>query len=145
MPPRLIPWHCTQTRPSPPSEAGELGTALQKSRRPSGREPKLNLLGAFDTISTTPQLPRCNPQCSSSLRVTFGNQDEGSTSSVSFVDADGRSIMQEEGKKKKETKNRYSRASRFARDLHFGTRQFHRQYPTIEVRKPGNVINRYSI
>ena len=54
---------------------------------------KLNLLGAFDTIYTQ-QLPAVHPQCSIALRVTFGNEDEGShTLRLSFVDADGRSIM----------------------------------------------------
>jgi hypothetical protein len=54
---------------------------------------KLNLLGAFDTIYTQ-QLPAVHPQCSIALRVTFGHEDEGShTLHLSFVDADGRSIM----------------------------------------------------
>jgi len=54
---------------------------------------KLNLLGAFDTIYTQ-QLPAVHPQCSIALRVTFGNEDEGShTLRLSFVDADGKSIM----------------------------------------------------
>lgn len=54
---------------------------------------KLNLLGAFDTIYTQ-QLPAVHPQCSIALRVTFGNEDEGShTLRSSFVDADGQSIM----------------------------------------------------
>ncbi len=54
---------------------------------------KLNLLGAFDTIYTQ-QLPAVHPQCSIALRVTFGHEDEGAHKlRVSFVDADGRSIM----------------------------------------------------
>jgi len=54
---------------------------------------KLNLLGAFDTIYTQ-QLPAVHPQCSIALRVTFGNEDEGSHKlHLSFVDADGKSIM----------------------------------------------------
>src|SRR5208283_665465 len=54
---------------------------------------KLNLLGAFDTIYTQ-QLPAVHPQCAIALRVTFGNEDEGARKlRVSFVDADGRSIM----------------------------------------------------
>jgi hypothetical protein len=54
---------------------------------------KLNLLGAFDTIYTQ-QLPAVHPQCSVALRVTFGHEDEGARKlTLSFVDADGRSIM----------------------------------------------------
>jgi len=54
---------------------------------------KLNLLGAFDTIYTQ-QLPAVHPQCSIALRVTFGNEDEGNHKlHLSFVDADGKSIM----------------------------------------------------
>ena len=54
---------------------------------------KLNLLGAFDTIST-PQLPAVHPQCSIALRVTFGHEDEGAHKlRLNFVDADGRFIM----------------------------------------------------
>ena len=54
---------------------------------------KLNLLGAFDTIYTQ-QLPAVHPQCSIALRVTFGHEDEGTHQlQLSFVDADGRSIM----------------------------------------------------
>jgi hypothetical protein len=54
---------------------------------------KLNLLGAFDTIYTQ-QLPAVHPQCSIALRVTFDNEDEGARNlRLSFVDADGRSIM----------------------------------------------------
>jgi hypothetical protein len=54
---------------------------------------KLNLLGAFDTIYTQ-QLPAVHPQCSIALRVTFGSEDEGARKlRLSFVDADGRSIM----------------------------------------------------
>ena len=54
---------------------------------------KLNLLGAFDTIST-PQLPAVHPQCSVALRVTFFSADEGKHNlKFNFVDADGRSIM----------------------------------------------------
>ena len=54
---------------------------------------KLNLLGAFDTIYTQ-QLPAVHPQCAIALRVTFGNEDEGARKlRLSFVDADGRSIM----------------------------------------------------
>jgi hypothetical protein len=54
---------------------------------------KLNLLGAFDTIYTQ-QLPAVHPQCSIALRVTFEHEDEGAHKiRLSFVDADGRSIM----------------------------------------------------
>lgn len=54
---------------------------------------KLNLLGAFDTI-ITPQLPAVHPQCSVAMRVTFSQADEGQHKlRLSFVDADGRSIM----------------------------------------------------
>ena len=54
---------------------------------------KLNLLGAFDTIYTQ-QLPAVHPQCSIALRVTFGHEDEGKHQlRLTFVDADGRSIM----------------------------------------------------
>jgi len=54
---------------------------------------KLNLLGAFDTIYTQ-QLPAVHPQCSVALRVTFGHEDEGARKlTLSFVDADGHSIM----------------------------------------------------
>ena len=54
---------------------------------------KLNLLGAFDTIYTQ-QLPAVHPQCSIALRLTFGHEDEGARKlRLSFVDADGRSIM----------------------------------------------------
>ncbi len=54
---------------------------------------KLNLLGAFDTIYTQ-QLPAVHPQCSIALRVTFADEDEGTHKlRLSFVDADGRSIM----------------------------------------------------
>src|SRR4029434_1912366 len=48
---------------------------------------KLNLLGAFDTIYTQ-QLPAVHPQCSIALRITFGNEDEGSHKlKLTFVDA----------------------------------------------------------
>ena len=54
---------------------------------------KLNLLGAFDTIYTQ-QFPAVHPQCSIALRVTFDGEDEGKhTMRLSFVDADGGSIM----------------------------------------------------
>jgi hypothetical protein len=54
---------------------------------------KLNLLGAFDTIYTQ-ELPAVHPQCSIALRVTFAGEDEGNhTLRVSFVDADGHSVM----------------------------------------------------
>lgn len=54
---------------------------------------KLNLLGAFDTI-ITPKLPATHPQCSIALRVTLAAEDEGKhTLRMTFVDADGRSIM----------------------------------------------------
>jgi hypothetical protein len=54
---------------------------------------KLNLLGAFDGICT-PTLPPIHPQCSIALRVTFNTGEEGQHQlGVSFVDADGRSIM----------------------------------------------------
>lgn len=54
---------------------------------------KLNLLGAFDTIYTQ-HLPAIHPQCSIALRLTFGGEDEGNHQlHLSFVDADGRSIM----------------------------------------------------
>ena len=54
---------------------------------------KLNLLGAFDTIYAQ-QLPAVHPQCSIALRATFFGGDEGQHQLwLSFVDADGRSIM----------------------------------------------------
>ncbi len=54
---------------------------------------KLNILGAFDTIFTQ-QLPAVHPQCSIALRATFSNTEEGAHKlTISFVDADGRSIM----------------------------------------------------
>jgi hypothetical protein len=54
---------------------------------------KLNLLGAFDTIYAR-QLPAIHPQCSIALRVTFASEDEGAhTLRISFVDADGGSVM----------------------------------------------------
>lgn len=54
---------------------------------------KLNLLGAFDTIYAQ-QLPAVHPQCALALRVTFGNEDEGTRDlRLNFVDADGRAIM----------------------------------------------------
>jgi hypothetical protein len=54
---------------------------------------KLNLLGAFDTIYT-PQLPAVHPQCSIALRLTFGQEEEGSHAlRLNFVNADGGSVM----------------------------------------------------
>ncbi len=54
---------------------------------------KLNLLGAFDTIQAQ-QLPAIHPQCSIALRLTFLSGDEGKHNlQLTFVDADGRSIM----------------------------------------------------
>lgn len=54
---------------------------------------KLNLLGAFDTIHTR-QLPAIHAQCSIALRLTFEPEDEGDHQiRLTFVDADGRSIM----------------------------------------------------
>ena len=76
---------------------------------------KLNLLGAFDTIST-PQLPAVHPQCSIALRVTFGHQDEGEHKlRLNFVDADGRSIMPSIDIPVQVV---------LPGDLHFGTRNF---------------------
>jgi len=54
---------------------------------------KLNLLGAFDAI-LAPQLPAIHVQCSIALRITFTNGEDGAHQMrISFVDADGRSIM----------------------------------------------------
>jgi hypothetical protein len=54
---------------------------------------KLNLLGAFDTIYAR-QFPATHPQCSIALRVVFGGEDEGQHKlRLTFVDADGRAIM----------------------------------------------------
>lgn len=55
---------------------------------------KLNLLGAFDTIYAQ-QMPVTHP-CVLALRLTIGHEDEGEHQlRLSFVDADGRSIMPE--------------------------------------------------
>ena len=89
---------------------------------------KLNLLGAFDTIST-PQLPAVHPQCSIALRVTFGHQDEGEHKlRLNFVDADGRSIMPSIDIPVQVV---------LPGDLHFGTRNFIVNIQQLKFENPG--------
>lgn len=76
---------------------------------------KLNLLGAFDTIYAQ-HLPVTHP-CAIALRFTFGHEDEGERKlRLSFVDADGRSIMPEVLE--------ISVPVVLPLDCHFGTRNF---------------------
>ena len=89
---------------------------------------KLNLLGAFDTIST-PQLPAVHPQCSIALRVTFGHQGEGEHKlRLNFVDADGRSIMPSIDIPVQVV---------LPGDLHFGTRNFIVNIQQLKFENPG--------
>jgi hypothetical protein len=90
---------------------------------------KLNLLGAFDTICT-PQLPAIHPQCSIALRVTFFSGDEGKhTLRLSFVDADGRSIMPDFPPIPLEVV--------LPEDMHFGTRNFIVNIQQLKFENPG--------
>lgn len=90
---------------------------------------KLNLLGAFDTIYTQ-QLPATHPQCSIALRVTFYSQDEGKRSlRLSFVDADGRSIMPDFPAIPVEVL--------LPDDMHFGTRNFIINIQQLKFENPG--------
>lgn len=90
---------------------------------------KLNLLGAFDTIYTQ-QLPATHPQCSIALRVTFYSQDEGKRSlRLSFVDADGRSIMPDFPAIPVEVV--------LPDDMHFGTRNFIINIQQLKFENPG--------
>ena len=89
---------------------------------------KLNLLGAFDTIST-PQLPAVHPQCSIALRVSFGHQDEGEHKlRLNFVDADGGSIMPSIDIPVQVV---------LPGDLHFGTRNFIVNIQQLKFENPG--------
>jgi hypothetical protein len=90
---------------------------------------KLNLLGAFDTIQTS-QLPAVHPQCSVALRVTFFNGDEGKHNlKLSFVDADGRSIMPAFPVIPIEMA--------LPDDIHFGTRNFLFNFQQLRFEQPG--------
>jgi hypothetical protein len=54
---------------------------------------KLNLLGAFDTISAM-KMPSVHPQCSLALRVVFERIEEGQhLFKMKFVDDDGKLII----------------------------------------------------
>jgi len=89
---------------------------------------KLNLLGAFDTIYTQ-QLPAVHPQCSIALRLTFGNEDEGARKlRLSFVDADGRSIMPGID---------IPVEVALPADSHFGTRNFIVNIQQLKFEQPG--------
>ena len=90
---------------------------------------KLNLLGAFDTIYTQ-QLPAIHPQCSIAMRVTFQGGDEGKhTLQLSFVDADGRSIMSNFPPIPVEVL--------LPDDMHFGTRNFIVNIQQLKFDRPG--------
>ena len=90
---------------------------------------KLNLLGAFDTIQTS-QLPAVHPQCSVALRVTYFNGDEGKhTLKLSFVDADGHSIMPDFPPIPVELG--------LPDDIHFGTRNFLFNFQQLRFEEPG--------
>jgi hypothetical protein len=89
---------------------------------------KLNLLGAFDTIYTQ-QLPAIHPQCSIALRVTFEHEDEGGHKlRLTFVDADGRSIMPGIDIPVEVT---------LPGDSHFGTRNFIVNIQQLKFDQPG--------
>jgi hypothetical protein len=89
---------------------------------------KLNLLGAFDTINTQ-QLPAVHPQCSIALRVTFGQEDETTQSvRLTFVDADGKSIMPHIDIPVKVV---------LPGDSHFGTRNFIINIQQLRFERPG--------
>ncbi len=90
---------------------------------------KLNLLGAFDTIFTQ-QLPAVHPQCSIALRVTFFSGNEGQhTMRLSFVDADGKSIMPDFPPIPVEVV--------LPDDMHFGTRNFIINIQQLKFENPG--------
>jgi len=90
---------------------------------------KLNLLGAFDTIQTS-QLPAVHPQCSVALRITFFGGDEGKHNlKLSFVDADGRSIMPDFPMIPVELG--------LPDDIHFGTRNFLFNFQQLRFEQPG--------
>jgi hypothetical protein len=90
---------------------------------------KLNLLGAFDTIYTR-QLPAIHPQCSIALRLTFFSGDEGKHElRLTFVDADGRSIMDELPPMPVEVV--------MPEDMHFGTRNFIVTIQRLKFDTPG--------
>jgi hypothetical protein len=90
---------------------------------------KLNLLGAFDTIST-PQLPVEHPQCSVALRVTFFSGDEGKHNlRFNFVDADGKPIMPDFPPIPIEVL--------LPEDMHFGTRNFIVNIQRLKFENPG--------
>src|SRR5438093_8363705 len=90
---------------------------------------KMNLLGAFDTIYTQ-QLPAVHPQCSIALRVTFFSGDEGKHNlQINFVDADGRSIMQNFPPMPIEVV--------LPDDIHFGTRNFIVNIQQLKFENPG--------
>ena len=90
---------------------------------------KLNLLGAFDTIYTQ-QLPAVHPQCSIALRVTFFGGDEGKrVLRLTFVDADGRSIMPDFPPIPVEVL--------LPEDMHFGTRNFIVNIQQLKFENPG--------
>jgi hypothetical protein len=90
---------------------------------------KLNLLGAFDTIQAQ-QLPAIHPQCSIALRLTFLSGDEGKhTLQLSFVDADGRSIMSNFPPIPVEVA--------LPDDTHFGTRNYIVNIQQLKFEQPG--------
>lgn len=89
---------------------------------------KLNLLGAFDTIYAR-ELPATHPQCAVALRVTFLSDDEGKHElKLSFVDADGRSIMPAIG---------IPVEVALPEDMHFGTRNFIFNFQQLNFAQPG--------
>ena len=54
---------------------------------------KLNVLGAFDTITVT-KMPAIHPQCTIALRLRFSSlEGEEHNISVKFVDADGKHVI----------------------------------------------------
>ena len=90
---------------------------------------KLNLLGAFDTIQA-PQMPAVHPQCAVALRVTFFGGDEGKHNfKLSFVDADGHSIMPDFPVIPFEMT--------LPDDIHFGTRNFLFNFQQLKFEEPG--------
>src|ERR1041384_7218003 len=90
---------------------------------------KLSLLGAVDTIYAR-DLPAVHPQCSVALRVTFSGGDEGKHNlQFSFVDADGRSIM--------ESLPPIAVDVVLPEDMHFGTRNFIFHLQNLTFNEPG--------
>ena len=90
---------------------------------------KLNLLGAFDTIYAR-ELPATHPQCAVALRVTFLAGDEGKHAlQLSFVDADGGSIMPNFPPIPVEVA--------LPEDMHFGTRNFIVNIQQLKFERPG--------